>query len=160
MRSCLDEDPKWTVYIPLIGVDMLQVWSAHRTSLSTGFPHHVRELRPIIGLNTSESRSDSELSTQSVRMITIKEAHGDPLEVNNAYAMDDASADELSSEEVPLPRRSTRCKRPAPGCHLCVHQIIGECREIERQNLQAVGGEPNKWEIKCNNEAMWIEFLS
>ena len=35
--------------------------------LVDGMPHHVRDLRPVIGLDTSESGSDSELSTQSAR---------------------------------------------------------------------------------------------
>ena len=52
--------------------------------LVNGMPHHVRDLRPVIGLDTSESGSDSELSTQSARMITINEVRGDPLEVNTA----------------------------------------------------------------------------
>ena len=82
-------------------------------------PCHVSDMCPVIGLNTLESGSDSELSTQSARMITINEACGDPLEVNNAYAM------ESSKEEVPLPRRSARRKRPTPGCHLYDHQITG-----------------------------------
>ena len=91
--------------------------------LVDGMPRHVRDLCPVIGLNTSEIGSDSELSTRSARMITINEACGDPLEVNNTYALDDTSADKLSKEEVPLPQRSARCKRPALGCHLCDHQI-------------------------------------
>ena len=91
--------------------------------LVDGMPCHVRDLRPVIGLNTSESGSDSELSTQSARMITINEARDDPLEVNNAYATNDTSTDESSEEEVPLPRKSTRRKRRAPGCHLCDHKI-------------------------------------
>ena len=63
-----------------------------------GMPRHVRDLRPIIGLDTSESGSDSEFSTQSARMITINEVRGDPLEVNTMYATDDTSADESSEE--------------------------------------------------------------
>ena len=90
--------------------------------LVNGMPRHVRDLRSVINLNTLESVSDNELSTQSARMITINEA---PLEVNNAYATDDSSADESFEEEIPLPRRSARCKRPALGCHLCDHQITG-----------------------------------
>ena len=50
--------------------------------LVNGMPRHVKDLRPIIGLNTSERGSDSELSTQSSRVITINEARVDPLEVN------------------------------------------------------------------------------
>ena len=64
--------------------------------LVNGMPRHVRDLCLVIGLNTSESGSDSKLSTQSARMITIKEACGDPLEVNTVYATDDTSADELT----------------------------------------------------------------
>ena len=94
----------------------------------------------VIDLNTSESGSDSELSTQSAKMI-INEVCSDPLEVNNMYAMDDTSADELSKEEVPLPQRSARCKRPTPVCHLCDHEIAGGCSEIERQNLQTTASD-------------------
>ena len=50
--------------------------------LVNGMPYHVRDLCPVIGLDTSEGGSDSELSTQSARVITINEARGDPLEVN------------------------------------------------------------------------------
>ena len=38
--------------------------------LVDGMPRHVRDLRPVIGLDTLENGSDSELSTQSARMIT------------------------------------------------------------------------------------------
>ena len=76
-------------------------------------------------------------------MITINEVCGDPLEVNTVYAMDHISADESSEEEVPWPRRSARCKRPAPDCHLNDHEITGRWSEIERQNQQtAVSDEP------------------
>ena len=70
-------------------------------------PHHVRNLHPVMGLSTSESGSDSKLSTQSARMI-INNSHSDPPEVGNPDATDDTSADELSEEEVALPCRSTR----------------------------------------------------
>ena len=40
--------------------------------LINGMPCHVRDLRPVISLDTPESGSDSKLSTQNVRMITIK----------------------------------------------------------------------------------------
>ena len=89
-------------------------------------PSHVRDLCPVIGLDTSESGSDSKLSTQSARMITIKEVRGNPQDINTAYATDDTSADELSEEEVPLSQRSARCKTPTPGCHLCDCEIMGE----------------------------------
>ena len=46
--------------------------------------------------------------------------------------MDDTSADESSEKEVPLPRRSARCKRPTPVCHLCNHEL--GCSEIEKQD--------------------------
>ena len=68
--------------------------------LVNGIPCHVRDLRPVIGLDTSEGRSDSELSTQNARVITINEARGDPLEVNTAHVTDDTSADESFEEEV------------------------------------------------------------
>ena len=71
--------------------------------LVDGMPCHVRDMCPVIGLNYPKSGSDSKFSIQSTRMITINEACGDLLEVNNAYAMDDTSADKLSEEEVPLP---------------------------------------------------------
>ena len=51
--------------------------------LVDGMPCHVRDLRPVIGLNTLECGSDSKLSTQSARKVTIDEAQGDPQEVNN-----------------------------------------------------------------------------
>ena len=88
-------------------------------------PYHARDLCLVIGLDTSESGSDSEFSTQSARMITINEVRGDPLEVNKAYAMDDIFANKSSEEEVPLPQRSARHKSPALGCHLCDHDITG-----------------------------------
>ena len=91
--------------------------------LVDGMPHHIRDLHPVIGLDTSESGSDSEFLTQSARMITINEVRGDPLEVNTMYATDNISADESSEEKMPLPRRSTKGKRPAPGCHLFDHEI-------------------------------------
>ena len=89
--------------------------------LINGMPCHVRDLRPIIGLDTSEKGSDSELSTQSARVITINGAHSDPLEVNTTHVTNDTSADESFEEEVVLPRRSARRKRSTPVCHLCDH---------------------------------------
>ena len=110
-----------------------------------GMPRHVRDLRPVIGMDTSENGSDSELSTQSARMITINEVCGDPLEVNTVYATDDTSADESSEEEVILPQRSARRKRP-PQFVICVIMRSGEgCSETERQNLQtAVSNKPTR----------------
>ena len=93
--------------------------------LVNGMPHHVRDLHPIIVLDTSEGGSDSELSTQSARVITINEARGDPLEVNTMHVTDDTSADESFEEEVVLPRRSARRKRSTLVCHLCDHEITG-----------------------------------
>ena len=98
-------------------------------------PRHVRDLRPVIGLDTSEGASDSELSTQSATVITINEARDDPLEINTAHVTDDTSADESFEKEVVLPRRSARRKRSTPVCHLCDHEIPGGCSESERQNL-------------------------
>ena len=103
--------------------------------LVNGMPRHVRDLRPVIGLDTSEGGSDSELSTQSTGVITINEARGDSLEVNTAHVTDDTSADESFEEEVVLPRRSARRKRSTPVCHLCDHKITWGCSEPERQNL-------------------------
>ena len=118
--------------------------------LVDGMPCYVQDLHPVIGLDASDSGSDSGLSTQSARMITINEVCGDPLEVNTAYAMDDTSADKSSEEEVPLPRRSARCKRPTQGYHLCDHEITGGgCNEIERQNQQtAASNEPTR--VHCS----------
>ena len=99
-------------------------------------PRHVRDLCPVIGLNTSKIGSDSEFSTWSTRMITINETCSDPLEVNNAYAMDDTSVDESSEEELLLPR-----KRSAPGCRLCEHRITRWGSEIERQNPQTTASD-------------------
>ena len=79
--------------------------------LVNGMPRHVRDLRPVIGLDTSEGGGDSELSTQSARVITINEARGDPLEVNTAHVTGDTSTDESFEEEVVLSRRSARRKR-------------------------------------------------
>ena len=93
--------------------------------LINAMPRHVRDLRPVIGLDTSKRGSDSELPTQSARVITINEARGDPLEINTAHATDDTSADESFEEEVVLLRRSARRKRFTPVCHLCDHEITG-----------------------------------
>ena len=93
--------------------------------LVNGMPRHVRDLRPVIGLDTSERGSDSELSTQSARVITINEARGDPLEVNTAHVTVDTSADESFEEEVVLLRRSARRKRSTLVSHLCDHEIPG-----------------------------------
>ena len=119
----------------------LCTWTCYRRDQLTERPRqrdapHVRDLRPVICLDTSEGGSNSELSTQSARVITINEARGDPLEVNTAHVMDDTSADESFEEEVVLPRRSARCKRSTPVCHLRDHEIPGVgCSESERQNL-------------------------
>ena len=104
--------------------------------LVDGMPCLVRDLCPVIGLDTSESGSDSGFSTQSVRMITVNEVCDDPLEVNTAYATDDTSADESSEEEVPLPRRSARRKRPARVIICVIMKSRGA--GIERQNPQPV----------------------
>ena len=93
--------------------------------LVNGMPRHVRDLRPVIGLDTSEGGSDGELSTQSTRVITINEARGDPLEVNTVHVTDDSSADDSFEGEVVLPRGSARRKRSTPVCHLCDHEITG-----------------------------------
>ena len=105
--------------------------------LVNGMPRHVRDLCPVISLDTSEGGSDSDLSTQSERVITINEARGDPLKVNTEHVTDDTSADESFDEEVVLPRRSARHKRSTPACHLCDHEITvcGGGSESERQNL-------------------------
>ena len=65
--------------------------------LVDGMPRHIRDLRPIMGSNTFESRSDSELSTQSARTIIINEARSDPPEVGNPDETDDTSADGSSN---------------------------------------------------------------
>ena len=44
-----------------------------------------------------------------------------PTEVGNSDATDDTSADESSKEEVALPRRSGRRKKPTPDSYLCDH---------------------------------------
>ena len=83
-----------------------------------------------MGSNTLENGSDNELSTHSARTIIINIACSDPPEVGNPDAIDDISADESSEEEVALPQRSARGKRPALGCYLCDHQIMEECSGI------------------------------
>ena len=103
--------------------------------LVNGMSRHERDLRPVIGLGTSEGGSDSKLSTQSARVITINEARGDPLEVNTVHIMDDTSADESFEKEVVLPRGSARRQRSTLVCHLCDHEITGWDSESERQNL-------------------------
>ena len=88
-------------------------------------PRYVRDLRLVIGLDTSKRGSDSELSTQSARLITINEARGDPQEANTTHITDDTSADESFEEEVVLPWRSARRKWSTPVCQLCDHEITG-----------------------------------
>ena len=105
-------------------------------------PCHVRDLRPVMGSNTSESESNSKLSTRIVRTI-INNARSDLSELGNPDATDDTSTDKASKEEVALLWRSTRHKKPTLGCYLCEHLITEECSGIERQNKQPVtSGEP------------------
>lgn len=105
--------------------------------------HHVRHLHPIRGSNALES--DGESSTQRAKMITISNAHGEPPEVGSPRpdtgVSDDTSANESSEEEVVLTQRNTRCKRPAPCCHICDHEIKGECSGSKRQDELATFNE-------------------
>ena len=78
-----------------------------------GMSRQGKDLCSVMGLNTSESRSDSKLSIQSTRTIIINKPCSDSPEVGNSDATDDISADKSSEEEVALPCRSARCKRPA-----------------------------------------------
>ena len=108
----------------LDGVVEVKPWTCYRCNQSTERPRR-RDAPSCKGPASCESGSDSELPSQSARMIPINEVRGDPLEVNTAYATDDTSADESSEEEMVLPQRSARRKRPAPVRHLCDDEITG-----------------------------------
>ena len=106
--------------------------------LDDSMHRHVRDLHPGMGSNTLESGSDNKLSAQRARTIIINDARSDLLGVGNQDATADTSADESSKEEITLPWRSARRKKPAPVCYLCDHQIMGEFSGIERQNEQPI----------------------
>lgn len=59
-------------------------------------PYHVRDLHPIIDSSASESRNDSE-SSQSARMITFRNARGDPIEASRPGPDTDTSDDTPAS---------------------------------------------------------------
>ena len=118
---------------PLIHVAALQVWSAYKTSLSTGCPTMngtlvmawVRILRGA-GVTTD--------SLPRVRERSSSTMHTNPQEVSNPDVTDDKRH---PRRKVALPRRRTRRKRSPPrGCYLC-DQITGECSRIERQKRAA-----------------------
>ena len=102
-------------------------------------PRHIRDFRSVMGSNTSENESNSELSTQSARTI-INDAHSDSLEVGNPDAIGDTSIDESSEKELALPQRM---QETSLGFYPYNHQIMGECNRIKRQNEHpATSGEP------------------
>ena len=107
--------------------------------LVDGMLHHVRYLRPVVGSNTLVSRSDSELSTPSARMIIINDAHSGP----RRWATQIQQMTPLQTSHLRRRRRSARCERHTLGCYLYDHQIMEECSRIERQNEQpATSDEP------------------
>ena len=128
-RSCLDEDPKRTLYIPLF------TWTRYRRDQLTERPRQLDAPSCKGPASRHWPGCLSELSTQSARVITINKARGDPLEVNTAHVTDNTSADESFEEEVVLSWRSARRKRSTPVCHLCDHEITGVGSESERHNL-------------------------
>ena len=76
-----------------------------------------------------------------------QEVHGDPLEINTAYAMDDTSADELAKEEVPLPEGVLV---------ICViMRSWGWGSEIERQNLQTAASDGPTWVCHSKSQDQW-----
>ena len=42
---------------------------------------------------------------------------------------DEGNVGNLVEEHPTFPRRSTRQKRAPPPCHICIHEINGECSE-------------------------------
>ena len=133
--SCLEKDPEWMVHISLY------MWAHYRRDHSAECPCRQDALprkRPLSchGLKYfGEQEWWKQTLNPKCKKIIIGNARRDPLEVGNPDTTDDTSADKSSEEEEALPRRSTRCKRPTPGCYLCDHQITGASRSAKRWNV-------------------------
>ena len=103
------------------------VYSPHSV-LVDGTPRHVKDVRPLRGVDTSNCSITS--YEDEAPMLYL------PREVSAASESDhsdrgqhgpgDMSEDEDIAESVPL-RRSSRLKRPTPRCTLCDSQIREEC---------------------------------
>ena len=99
-----------------------------------GMPHHVKDLRPIVGPGQPTVCSDMVSEDASERFVTISERLYEQASSTNAG---DASSNNTSNEDqvTILSRRSTRHKRPPPECFMCDHRIRGECSSNATNNL-------------------------
>ena len=96
-------------------------------------PHHVEtfilswvQILWRVGVTTNSQPKVREWSSTIHAVI--------PWRWTKSDARDDTSADESSEEEVALPQKNPRHKRPTPGCH----HIMRESSRIERQKSSQV----------------------
>ena len=93
--------------------------------LVDGVPRHVKDLRPRHSLTSLEEDSDGTPSESATKNLLC-----DTTDTES----DDSPEEGAVVEPPPVPlHRSTRQKRPPPECHICDHEIRGECSE--RRNL-------------------------
>ena len=99
-----------------------------------GMPHHVKDLRPIVGPDQLMVCSDMVSENASERFVTIREK---PCEKAHSTNAGDVSSNNTSNEDLVtiLPRRSIWHKRPPPECFMCDHRIRGECSSNATNNL-------------------------
>ena len=88
-------------------------------------PRHVKDLHPRHSVTSLEEDSDGEPSESEAESLLCD---------TDDTESDDSSEEGAMAEPPPVPlRRSTRRKQPLPDCHICDHEISGEC--TERRNL-------------------------
>ena len=98
--------------------------------LVDGMPRHMKDLRPRYSLLSSEEDSDSTTSSESRSESLIRDDETE----TESDDLPEAEVEAHISEEAPRLRRSTRKKRPPPGCRLCDHEIREECGDgVERR---------------------------
>ena len=93
--------------------------------LVDGVPRHIKDLRQWHSLISLEEDSDGTPSESKAESLLCD---------TEDTESDDSPDEEAVVEPSPVPlRRSTRQKRPQPDCHICDHEIRGECSK--RRNL-------------------------
>ena len=99
-----------------------------------GMPHHMKDLRPIVGPDQPMVCSDMVSENAGERFVTIRER---PCEQAPSTNAGDASSNNTSNEDLVmiLLQRSTQHKRPPTECFMCDHRISGECSSNATNNL-------------------------
>ena len=103
------------------------VYSPHSVLLD-GTPRHVKDVRPLRGVVTTNCRITFSEDEAPMLYFTREDPAASESDHSDRgqHGPGDTSEDEDIAESVPL-RRSSRLKRPAPRCTLCDSQIREEC---------------------------------